>query len=181
MKEAVSAYHEEARLYYNGRVPPLEEYLRITLFSSASKLMVLTSIVGMGDVATEDTFKWIAERPKILRALEIVTRIMDDLRGHKLEKKRGHFVSAVACYTKEHMDATEEEAKEVLYARVINAWKDINQECLRPTPIARPLLTLILNFTSTIHMLYLDQDNFTNSKTNLKEYIRSVIAEPLTM
>ncbi|KAI4320534.1 hypothetical protein MLD38_034003 [Melastoma candidum] len=155
MKEAVSAYHEEARLYYNGRVPQVEECLRITLFSSASKLMVLTSFVGMGDVVTE--------RPKILWALEIVTRIMVDLHGHK------------------HMDATEEEAKEALYARVIDAWKDINQGCLRPSPIAMPLLTLILNYTSVIHMMYEDQDNFSYSKTNLKEYIRFVITEPLTM
>ncbi|KAI4312479.1 hypothetical protein MLD38_037285 [Melastoma candidum] len=100
---------------------------------------------------------------------------------HKLEKKRGHFVSAVECYMKEHLDATEEEAKEVLYARVINAWKDINKGCLHPTRIPMQLLTLILNHTRVLHLMYTDQDNYTNSKTNLKEHIRCLIAEPLTM
>ncbi|KAI4312476.1 hypothetical protein MLD38_037282 [Melastoma candidum] len=181
MKDLVNAYQEEAEWYHQRYVPPFEEYLHVTMLSSTYQVLCLTSFVGMGDEATELPFKWAAEQPKILRASQFIARLMDDIAGHKQEKKRGHAISAVECYMKEHGDLTEEEAKKELHARVLNAWKDINEGCLRPNPIQMTLLTRILNLTKFLHVAYEDIDHYTHPETKFKEYIRCTIAEPLVM
>ncbi|KAI4312524.1 hypothetical protein MLD38_037330 [Melastoma candidum] len=106
---------------------------------------------------------------------------MDDIAGHKQEKKRGQAISVVECYMKEHGDISEEEAKKELYARILEAWKDMNEECLRPHPTPMTLLTRILNLTKMVHVAYEDIDNYTHPETKFKEYIRCTIAEPLVM
>ena len=79
---------------------------------------------------------------------------------------------------KQH-EATEEEAVKYLWKQVINAWKDINEECLYPTSVPMPLLMRVLNLARAIDVIYKNEDGYTHSDVVVKDFIVSVLIDPV--
>ncbi|XP_031117707.1 (-)-germacrene D synthase-like [Ipomoea triloba] len=179
MTKLVGAYYEESKWYNDGCSPTFEEYMKVALVTSGYTMLATTSLVGMQeDFLTKEAFDWMISGPLIVRASEIVGRLMDDITGYEFEQQRGHFESSVQIFMKEYGKSKEETTTE-LQEQVINAWKDINQECLKPTIFPMPILTRILNLTRVIDLLYHDGDLYTHSKTKLKQIITSTLVNPI--
>ncbi|GAY33533.1 hypothetical protein CUMW_284210 [Citrus unshiu] len=102
---------------------------------------------------------------------------MNDIMSHKFEQSRGHVASSVECYIKQY-EATEEEAYNELRKQVSNAWKDINEDCLRPTVVPMPLLMRILNLTRDADVTYKYDDGYTFAEV-LKDFIASLFINPV--
>lgn len=66
---------------------------------------------------------------------------------------------------------TEEEAKQELWKQVDDAWKDMNEELLRPTAVPFPLVNEILNVVHLIDLVYKEDDIYTHSDTEMKDII----------
>ncbi|EXB50927.1 hypothetical protein L484_021155 [Morus notabilis] len=79
---------------------------------------------------------------------------------------------------KQH-EATEEEAVKDLRKQVINAWKDINEECLYPISVPMPLLMRVVNLARVIDVIYKDEDGYTHSDVVLKDFIASMLIDPV--
>ncbi|KAL3742554.1 hypothetical protein ACJRO7_017944 [Eucalyptus globulus] len=178
MKKQAKGYFHEAKWLHSDYTPTLEEYMPLALLTTAYEALSITALVGMGDVVTRDAFEWLLGGCKILSASQIICRFMDDISSHKFEQKRGHVASSVELLMKENR-ISEQEAEEELQKRVIDAWKDINEEFLRPTAGPTSVLTLILNLSRVIDVLYTNGDHYTHSKTKLKEHITSLFVSPL--
>ncbi|GFZ04841.1 terpene synthase-like sequence-1,8-cineole [Actinidia rufa] len=183
MKSLVRAYFEEAKWFHQGYVPTMEEYMQVALVAGAYKMLATTSFVGMGELATKEAFDWVSNDPLIVQAASVVSRLTDDIVGHKhfelekgLSKERGHVASAIECYRKQH-GTTEEEAAIELYKQVTNAWKDMTAECLCPTNVPMPLLARVLNLARVIYVLYQDEDGYTHSGTKVKNFVTSVLID----
>ncbi|KAF7142010.1 hypothetical protein RHSIM_Rhsim06G0190300 [Rhododendron simsii] len=86
MNKLVRAYFEEAKWCHEGYVPSIEEYMRVALVTGAYKMLATTSLVGMGDLVTEEGFKWVSSDPLILEAASVICRLMDDMVGHKVKR-----------------------------------------------------------------------------------------------
>nr|GLL22610.1 (-)-germacrene D synthase-like [Ipomoea trifida] len=114
------------------------------------------------------------------RELSGITRLMDDIIGHEFEQERGHVVSAVECYTKEY-NVSEQEAYVEIENLISKAWKDLNQECLRPIPVPMKVLLRIMNLTRVIFLLYKDKDNYTFSQVKMKYFINTILVQPVTI
>ncbi|MED6158283.1 hypothetical protein PIB30_031340 [Stylosanthes scabra] len=177
-KKTVKAYMTEAKWFNSNYVPTPEEYLHTCTTSTTYPLLITTSYIGMGNMATEDIFKWVTNQPKIVKASSIICRLMDDIVSSELEQKRGHVASYLECYMKEY-DVSREEAIKEAEKRVSDAWKDINEECLMPTKV--PMLFLIrpLNMTRFIGVMYKNEDNYTHSKGLMKKYIQDLLIDPV--
>ncbi|KAK7257302.1 hypothetical protein RIF29_31174 [Crotalaria pallida] len=78
MKRLVQAYLAEAK-WFNSNYTPTEEYMDVALVSSAGIFLTAIAFVGMGSIATENVFQWLANEPKIASALTIIGRLMDDI------------------------------------------------------------------------------------------------------
>nr|AIK19228.1 sesquiterpene synthase [Eugenia uniflora] len=178
MKKQARVYFHEAKWFHTNYTPTLEEYMPLALLTSAYETLAITSLVGMGDVATEHAFEWLLGDCKISKASQIIFRLMDDISSHQFEQKRGHIASAVELFAKER-GVSHQEAEKELRKRVVDAWKDINEALLRPTTVQWPILTRILNLSRVIHVLYNDGDNYTHSGTLLKDYVTSLLVSPL--
>ncbi|CAL5361993.1 unnamed protein product [Camellia sinensis] len=153
MKNLVRAYFEEAKWFHQGYVPSIEEYMRVALVTCGYTMLATTSFVGMGEVVSKEAFGWVSGDPLIVQASSVVNGLMDDMVSHEFEQQRGHVVSAVECYMKQY-GASEEEVLFEFRNQVTNAWKDINQECLRPTTILMPLLLRVVNLARLMDVLY---------------------------
>ncbi|KAK4398462.1 Bicyclogermacrene synthase [Sesamum angolense] len=128
MQKLIEYYFEEAKWLYNTHIPTLQEYMKVAIVSAGYMMLASTSLVGMGNLVTEEDCRWIS--------------------GEALEAK----MSAVGCYMSQN-GASREEAFEEFQKQVSKAWKDINEECLRPTAVSEPIIVRILNATRVIHSL----------------------------
>ncbi|KAF8408882.1 hypothetical protein HHK36_004951 [Tetracentron sinense] len=180
MKALVKAYRAEAQWFNTGCVPKLEEYLQISLITSVYPLITVIEYMGMGEIATKEAFEWATSLPKIIRSSSMIDRLMDDIKSYKFEQKRGHVASSVQCYMKEY-EVSEEEACKELQKMVEGAWKDINNECLMPTPVPFPLLMPIVNHARIIEVIYLYGDGYTESSGRTKENIASLLIDPFVI
>ncbi|KAK9266319.1 hypothetical protein L1049_001659 [Liquidambar formosana] len=161
MKNLARAYHAEAIWCSKNYVPTFEEYMHIALMSTGYEMLETISFVGMGDIATKETFEWLFSNPQIAKASTTICRLLDDLVSHKFEQQRGHVASAVECYMKQH-DVSELEVCEEFRRQVTNAWKDINQECLKPIAMPMPILMRVVNFARVMDVVYKEEDGYTS-------------------
>ncbi|KAI9093358.1 hypothetical protein K1719_027372 [Acacia pycnantha] len=173
MKSLVRGYFVEAKWYDSNYTPTMEEYMDNALVTCGYRMLEATSFIGMGPIATEEAFQWLANNPKIVRASQIINRLMDDIVSNEIEQKRGHVVSGIECYMKQH-GGQRENAIEEFKRQVIRAWKDINEELLEPLQVPRPLLMRILNLSRVMDVLYTDSDGYSDSAGSTKHHIAAL-------
>ncbi|XVF77675.1 hypothetical protein PTKIN_Ptkin14bG0066200 [Pterospermum kingtungense] len=181
MKQLSQAYFVEAKWYHENYVPTLEEYMEnAALVSSGYVMVAITSLVGMGDIVTEEIFNWASNYPTIIKALSAIARLMDDIVSHKFEQERGHVASAVECYMKQH-GVSEEKACNYLNNQVDNAWKDINKEMVTSSTSGIPMVVLerILNLARVMDFLYKEGDGYSHVGNVAKAGITSLLIDPI--
>ncbi|PRQ22026.1 putative lyase [Rosa chinensis] len=179
MKKLFENYFLEAKWLHQKHIPTMDDYMSLALMTTGYPLLITTAFVGMGNIATQDSFDWLATYPKAVKGAAIICRLMDDIADHKFEQKRGQVTSAVECYMKEY-GATEEEAIIGLRREVSDAWKDINESFLLPNVPPRPLLTRIINFACIMDVAYKYADGYTtHHDTVLKDLIVSTLVQPV--
>ncbi|KAF3455997.1 hypothetical protein FNV43_RR00640 [Rhamnella rubrinervis] len=115
--------------------------------------LTTTSFLGMGDIATKEVFHWVSNGPRIVKASSTICRLMDDVVDHK-EHNKGHGDSAsgVECYMNKH-GVSEEEACDELRKQVVDAWKDISEECVEPRDVPMALLMRPVNLARVMGVL----------------------------
>ncbi|KAL5803912.1 hypothetical protein ACOSQ3_030712 [Xanthoceras sorbifolium] len=162
MKEMVKAYLVEAEWFYQNYVPPFDEYLRYSLISIGSFSYTAAKFLGMEEeIAGINAFEWLQSRPKIRTAAYVIARLKNDLIGHKSEFKRAHVACGVECYMKEYGLSMKETAEkfDVIFE---NAWKDMNEECMKPTTVPMEILLRVANIGRLMEVTYKNMDGYTN-------------------
>lgn len=96
----------------------------------------------------------------------------------QFEMQRPNIPTAVDIFMKQY-GVSKETTYDALQKRVINAWKDMNQECLHPTAAATALLTRVVNFACVINLLYDGDDGYTHSSARTKDMITSILLDPV--
>ena len=96
----------------------------------------------------------------------------------QFEQQRKHAPSSVQCYMKEH-GVSKEEAVNELRKMIESAWKDMNEECLRPIKVPMPFLIRVLNNTRFMDVMYKEADTYTNSGGIMKDYITLLFVDPI--
>ena len=96
----------------------------------------------------------------------------------QFEQERGHAASGVECYMKQY-GLSEQEVYKEFHMQVVNAWKDINEECLRPTKVPMPFLMRALNLSRFMDVMYKDEDNYTHAGGLMKTYIVDLLVDPV--
>ncbi|WMV34394.1 hypothetical protein MTR67_027779 [Solanum verrucosum] len=179
MKKLVRAYFKEAQWLDAHYIPKCEEHMKNALVSCGYMMAATTSLIGIDEFISTQTFEWIINEPLIVRAASIINRGMDDIIGHEDEQQRGHVASSIECYMKEY-GASKHNAYTKYHKEVVNGWKDINKELLfRPTEVPMFVLERVLYFACVIDTLYKEEDGYTDSKGKLKNMINSLLVEPV--
>ncbi|KAG6495380.1 hypothetical protein ZIOFF_043183 [Zingiber officinale] len=179
-KAIAIAYFEESKWGVDRYVPSLDEHLRVSLNSSACSFIICSMSLGMGEVATKEVFEWYSSFPKLVEASSVICRLLNDIRSHEREQERDHAASTVECYMKDHGTDVKVACKK-LREIVEKAWKDLNKECLNPTPVARPIIERILNFSISMEDIYRYTDEYTHSDNKMKDNISLVLVESVVI
>ncbi|KAL8091203.1 hypothetical protein AgCh_040340 [Apium graveolens] len=176
-KNTLLAYHQEAKWRDKNYVPPLKEYLVIGSISSASCLLGISAILGMGHADTIAACKWAAKRPKPVLAAEEMSRIINDVVGYEEEHSRQHVATSIDCCMKEY-GFSKEEAKVKLYEMIEENWKDINEEFLRPTTVSSHYINIFLGFMRVCDVTYKYIDGYTRPYI-MKDETQFLLVDPL--
>ncbi|XP_050226723.1 probable terpene synthase 6 [Mercurialis annua] len=179
LKELSRAYMKEAKWFYGGIVPTLNEYVRNGIITSVYNPITAISLLGMGNAVGLQEYEWAQKQPKILEAAMLICRLMDDIQSHEFEQKRGDCPSSVECYMKEN-DASEKEAVAAIQKKCVNAWKDINEQRMRPTDVSGVLYKLFLNLSRVMDVLYKYHDGYT-FPAYVKDDVKSLFLEEFSM
>lgn len=76
--------------------------------------------------------------------------------------------------------ATKEEAVAKFFEIATDAWKDINEECMRPSTYSRDVLMRILNLERIIDVTYKgNEDGYTQPEKVLKPHIIALFVDPI--
>ncbi|KAK1427999.1 hypothetical protein QVD17_16805 [Tagetes erecta] len=180
IKELNRYYMIEAKWLNEGYVPTLEEHESVTFISCGYKMLTTSSFISMGEIVTEEAFKWALSFPPLVQASCVINRIMDDIIGHKEERQRKHVVSTVECYMKEH-DVDEEYVYDLFKQRVEDAWKDMNRELLICKDVPMALKMRVLNLARVIETLYKYDDTLKNVGEELKDNIKSFFINAMSV
>nr|A0A142BX70.1 RecName: Full=Sesquiterpene synthase TPS1; AltName: Full=Beta-caryophyllene synthase; AltName: Full=Beta-copaene synthase; AltName: Full=Germacrene D synthase; AltName: Full=Terpene synthase 1; Short=XsTPS1 [Xanthium strumarium]AMP42987.1 germacrene D [Xanthium strumarium] len=172
LKELSRNYMIEAKWTNEGYEPTLKEHETVSFITAGYQMLTPSSFVGMGETVTEEPFKWALTFPPLIKSASVVSRIMDDIIGHKEEGKRKHVVSTVECYMKEH-DVTEEYVYDLFKERVEDAWKDMNLELLTCENIPLALKMRTINLARVIESIYKYDDNLKNVGAEIQDNIKS--------
>ncbi|CAD6334944.1 unnamed protein product [Miscanthus lutarioriparius] len=182
-KGLVRSFNKEVKMLQEGYIPKsVEEHLKVSIRTGGCPILSCASFVGMHDVATEDCFEWVSSVPKMVQALSVILRLVDDLESYEREQLIPHVASTIDSYMKEH-NVSIEVAREQIHVLKEESWKDFNSEWLNPANNAYPkqILERIFNLTRTMEFMYNQEDNFTNCR-NLKDLIQLLLlAEPFTI
>ncbi|XP_057772197.1 germacrene A synthase-like [Salvia miltiorrhiza] len=171
LKELARAYYVEAKWVIEGYIPNFKEYLKNGFITSTYCYLLTSFLLGIESARRQD-FQWISKNPKILVSQLEIVRLVDDAATYEVEKERGQVATGIDCYMKEN-GVTKEEAIAKFWEMSRNAWKECNEECLRPSCYkSRDTLTRILNFGRVVEVSYKNnEDGYTNPEKVLKPHI----------
>ncbi|XP_011069502.2 vetispiradiene synthase 2-like, partial [Sesamum indicum] len=170
MKEIVRSYNIEAKWFIEGYMPPFADYMTNGFITSTYYLLAATSFIGMNAV-TKEAFDWLVGKPKIQVANVTICRIVDDVATYEIEKKRGQSATGIECYMKDY-GVSEEEAMEEFKNIAENAWKDMNEECVKEKSVSMEVLKRVVNLSRLIDVVYKhNQDGYTHPEKVLKPLI----------
>ncbi|KAL8091204.1 hypothetical protein AgCh_040341 [Apium graveolens] len=175
-KANLLAFHKESIWRDKNYVPSLEEYLMNSTTSSCIRMLGLCIIFSTGHGDTTGACK-ATKKPKAVVAAETMGRIINDIVGYEEEHSRPHVATSIDCYMKEH-EVSKEEAEVKLYEMIEDTWKDINEECLRPTSVAISYITTFLCLMRVNHVTYKDKDRYTHPE-GLKHEVTLILVDPI--
>nr|A0A140KFG9.1 RecName: Full=Hedycaryol synthase; AltName: Full=(2E,6E)-hedycaryol synthase; AltName: Full=Terpene synthase 1; Short=CbTps1 [Camellia brevistyla]BAU68096.1 hedycaryol synthase [Camellia brevistyla] len=179
-KEIVRSYEIEAEWFKEGYVASFEEYMKNALVTSTGRLHTTSCFMGLeADVATTEAFEWILTKPKMVAASGAIGRLVDDVMSNDEEQERGHVATGLDCYMKQH-GVSKQEAIVELYKMIENAWRDINEEMLKPTAISMKLLIHVLNLSRISDVVYKYVDGYTHPEI-IKDHVISLFEDPIPM
>ncbi|CAH8361308.1 unnamed protein product [Eruca vesicaria subsp. sativa] len=177
LKTTANGYMQEAKWLKKDYTATFDEYMGNAVLSSGYYSLIAMTFAGMGDVANLDVFEWLSSNPKIRVASEMICRYTDDISSYEFERKREHVATGIDCYMKQ-FGVSKEQAVEGIKVLLSGAWKDMNQELMRPHSWPFPLLMRIFNLSRVIDVFYRYHDCYTHPEF-LKEHIVSLFIEDI--
>jgi hypothetical protein len=75
----------EVKMLQAGYIPKsTEEHLKLSMITVGYPILSCASFVGMHDIATKDCFDWVSSVPKMVEALSVILRLVDDLVSYEV-------------------------------------------------------------------------------------------------
>ncbi|XP_027920567.1 (3S,6E)-nerolidol synthase 1-like [Vigna unguiculata] len=169
----INAFLEEAKWFRSGHVPKTEEYLKNGIVSTGVHMILVHAFFFIGEGITEETVAVMEGLPTLISTTATILRLCDDLEGDQDVKGDDNDGSYLKCYMMEHPEASIEEAREHATELISNAWKRLNQECLRDAnPLPSSFTKVCLDAARMVPLMY-SYDKNTLSK--LEEYVKSLL------
>nr|XP_043626346.1 (3S,6E)-nerolidol synthase 1-like [Erigeron canadensis] len=163
------AFLVEAKWFASGYMPTAEDYFKNGIISSGANVVIVHMFFLLGGGTSKESANTINDNQGISSCLGKILRLWDDLGSAKDEDQDGNDGSYVTYYMKENEGSSVESAREHVMEMINNTWKQLNKECLSPSPFSATFINACLNLARMIPLMYNYDENHTLPL--LKDYI----------
>ncbi|KAI3687945.1 hypothetical protein L1987_81650 [Smallanthus sonchifolius] len=168
----------EARWYYSGYTPTLQEFLDNGYVSVSGPVVLMHAKFATSVGATEEILERMAELENIEHYSSLILRLADDLGTSTDELARGDIPKSVQCYMHES-GATEEEARGYIKEMIRDAWKKLNKErALANSQFSREYIEYATNMARMAQFMYGEGDGHGRPEIT-KSHLSSLLFNPI--
>ncbi|XP_068667828.1 monoterpene synthase TPS4, chloroplastic-like [Aristolochia californica] len=172
------AYLVEARWFSDGKVPPLEDYLRNGVTTGGTYMALLHAFFLIGEKITDETVGFLEPYPKLFTCAGRILRLWDDLGTSKEEVQRGDTASCLECLKRRHgVKAREEDARKHVRKLIQVGWKELNKEFYSPSPLPLSVTRACLNVARTAQVVYESGDD--DRCPSVDDLLSSLLVNPI--
>ncbi|XP_075104678.1 (-)-camphene/tricyclene synthase, chloroplastic-like isoform X1 [Nicotiana tabacum] len=173
------SYLQEARWYYNGYTPTLEEYMDNAWISVAVPMVLVHAFPLVTNPVPKEAFESLSKYPDIIRWSAIIFRFADDLGTSSEELRRGDVPKSIQCYMNEK-GALEEEAREHIGLRIKETWKLLINTTQRENSLfSETFIGCAVNIARTGQIIYQHGDGHGIQNFEIKNRISKLFFEPI--
>ncbi|XP_058071038.1 alpha-terpineol synthase, chloroplastic-like [Magnolia sinica] len=173
------AYLVEARWYYSGYTPTLDEYLNNAWISVSGPVILVHAYVSMKQMITKEALDCVGSYENIMQWSSMILRLSDDLGTSSDELERGDVPKSIQCYMHEN-SASEVVAREQIRARISDIWKKMNKD-VAISPLPQPFKDAAVNLVRMAQCVYQYGDGFGVPYRESKDHILSLVVEPIPL
>ncbi|CAH8346016.1 unnamed protein product [Eruca vesicaria subsp. sativa] len=163
-----------------AHVPSFEDYMVVGEVEVSLYASIAATLMGMGHIASEEAYEWLKSRPKLIQAISINGRLMNDMTGFEDDMNRGYVTTGVNCYMKQYGVTKAETFKELHKMRVHND-KIVNEELLTTKDVPRRVLKQALNCARMANVAYGYGEGLTHPEGKIKDYIVSLYLDLISL
>ncbi|XVF78077.1 hypothetical protein PTKIN_Ptkin14bG0099500 [Pterospermum kingtungense] len=168
----------EAQWRHEKYVPTFDEYLENGLYTGAGLVAMTQIMIGMEE-SNKNAYEWaINNDNKFPKALQVSSRLYNDIVTNEVEEMWGFTATASIIYMKQY-NVSRKEAVKAFKAKISAALEDINEGCMRPTPVPMPVVRAGLNYQRMLDFAYKDVDNYSDPAVYFKHIIPKVLLDPV--
>ncbi|OVA16105.1 Terpene synthase [Macleaya cordata] len=177
------SYLVEAKWYYSGYKPTLEEFLNNGWISITGSVLPTHTYVLLGyetidDEALECLKNYSSD---LVRWSFMILRLLNDLATSTEELKRGDVTKSIQCYM-HHTGVSESIAREHIKNQISDMWKKINKDQSASRSIfPRSFVETILNINRITHFFYHYGDGHGVPNRETKDWVTSIVIEPIPL
>ncbi|CAF2130487.1 hypothetical protein HID58_012397 [Brassica napus] len=169
-KRLVKSNLDLAKWVQIAHVPSFEDYMEVGEVEITMYATMAGTLMGMGHIATKETYEWLKSRPKLIQSLSINGRLMNDMAGFEDDMSRGYVTTGVNCYMKQ-FGVTKSEAFKKLHQMRVDNDKIVNEELLKIKDVPKRVLKEAINCARMTHVAYGYGEGLTHPEGKIKEYI----------
>nr|QLC36836.1 terpene synthase 36 [Cannabis sativa] len=171
---------QEAKWYYSGYTPTLEEYIENGWISVGAPVLIVHAYFSHSN-NNKEIFECLEHSyyPTIIHHCAIILRLSNDLATSSEELERGDAPASIQCYMQEK-NVSEKEAREHIKVLISEAWKEMNNSESDDGliyPIS--LIEDAKNFARMGLFMYQHGDGHSSQDNRSKERISSLIIKPI--
>ncbi|KAK4858115.1 hypothetical protein QYF36_011262 [Acer negundo] len=173
------AYLLEAKWYYNGYTPTLEEYIDNAWVSIAAPILLVHAyFLITNHTITKEGLEYLEEYPGIIRSSSVILRLADDLGTSSDEMKRGDVPKSIQCYMHE-TGASEKEAREHIRGIINATWLKMNKDRIGNHHLSNTFVGVAMNAARMAQCMYQFGDGYGVPNKETKHRVLSLIINPI--
>ncbi|XP_059432149.1 myrcene synthase, chloroplastic-like [Corylus avellana] len=172
----------EAKWYYSGYTPSLEEYIENGWVSIGPAVMLVHIYFSITNPITKETLDWLEEVPNISRWSSMVVRFADDLGTSKVCNQRLNFALNILKLVLNEIGASEEDAREYIRSLISATWKKMNGEkFVSHHPFSQTFIEIAMNIARMSQCMYQHGDGHSVQDGETKDRVLSLLIHPIPL
>ncbi|KAL5568181.1 hypothetical protein UlMin_024756 [Ulmus minor] len=173
------SYLLEAKWYYSGYKPSLEEYIENAWISISAPVILVHAFFSVTNPITKEALECLEKYPSIIRSSSIILRLADDLGTSSDELERGDVPKSIQCYMHQS-GASEEEARKHMKFLIGETWKQMNQDRVTNSPFCKVFIEIATNLGRMAQCMYQHGDGHGVQDRETKDRVSSLLINPIS-
>ncbi|KAG6675448.1 hypothetical protein I3842_15G102200 [Carya illinoinensis] len=172
------SYLLEAKWFYNGYTPSLQEYLENGWMTITIANLLVHCYFFITNPITKEALDSLEEYPDIIRLSSLIVRLADDLGTSTDELKRGDNPKSIQCYMND-TGASEEDARQHMKSLISATWKTINGNRIASSPFSKTFNEIAMNIARASQFMYQHGDGHGIVDRETKDRVLALFIHPI--